>query len=257
MDRATHYPIESTEKTGGNPLIAFFVAMVLAWLYLHFFAFKAYVELDIETQAARPDFVKIYWANKEAYFKEENKNRVRINRNQQRYNLFIGDLGESRKLRIDPMEYEGEIKIRRVLISQFGFAPIVLDDEAGLMRLVPTNQLELPVYEGGGLRVKANGNDPQLLLEIKPIKQYWIFPLQHVFSLIAIFGFVWMCHRLAGGVFNRLVFVPTGLLVVLVMVMAMASITGQHVHPDETVHMGAIEYYTQYFLPPPVDSEHI
>ncbi|NKB76500.1 MAG: hypothetical protein GKR96_05495 [Gammaproteobacteria bacterium] len=255
METTAHDTTQTTEPSGRNSLVALMVAIALGWLYLHFFAFKAYVELDIETEAARPDFVKIYWADEGAYFQEQDKNRVRINRNQQHYSLFIGDLGESRKLRIDPMEYQGEITIRRVSIHQFGYAPIVLDDETGLARLLPVNQLELPVYEDGGLKVKATGSDPQLSLEISPVKQYWILPIQHVFSLIAIFGFVWVCQRLASGVFNHLMFVPASLLVVVVMVMAMASITGQHVHPDETVHMGAISYYGQHFLPPPVESE--
>ena len=78
--------------------------MALAWMYLHFFAFKAHVELEIETDAARPDFVQIYWADNGEFFQESKKNRVRISRNHRHYSLFVGDLGETRQLRIDPME---------------------------------------------------------------------------------------------------------------------------------------------------------
>ena len=241
----------------GSPLIAASIALVLMGFYLYFFGYRAHVVLEVETPSARPDFFNIYWDDGQGAFSESRKNRVRINDKHQIYSLFIGDLGSISRLRIDPMEYAGELKIKALNISQTGYADIILDSESRLSALVPFHQVENSGYRKGGMWIKTNGPDPQLMLDIEPVDTHFIFPMQHIFSMLGILAFVWTVYRLGGQLFRGQMFVPACLLMILLLVTTMASITGEDVHPDETVHTRAAQYYSEHLLPPPVESRDI
>lgn len=230
------------------------LATALCFLYLYFFGFRAVVEIEMETESPNSSFFKVYWANGDEVFIEDNMQKMLITSYRQNYSMFLTSLKDLRRLRIDPLEYAGVARLKKFRLAQLGYEDIELSNAETLSRLVPLNQMEPTSYSENGLALKSTGRDGQLEFKINPVRLN-LFPLVHIVNLFLIFvGTLLMCRILA-GLFKNDLFVPVCLLIVLVMIVTMASLTGLNVHPDEVAHLQAVLYYSEHFLPPAIDSK--
>jgi len=248
------YPTTPRQSLLKTP--AFWIlGVLLSIIYFSFFVFEAEVNIELETDARQPTFFKIYWAKGEQSFSESRMGRVRIDGRQKQYRLMIADLDEVDRLRIDPVEYPGELRLKRLTISQLAYQTIDLGEAPGFDALRPLQQVEPTVpLAGKGLSITTSGPDGQLELVLNPLKQsrfLWT-PLLTLASLLALLA---VSMRLLQPLLIEYRFVPymTGMGILLALVMA--ALTGLNIHPDEVVHLAAVSYYAQHLLPPALNSE--
>ncbi|SDP47148.1 hypothetical protein [Desulforhopalus singaporensis] len=222
-------------------------------LYMTFAVDRGRVEVDIEV--SQPSAFQVYWAGANENYSERKMAGVRVHPQKTGYSMTITDLGKVERLRIDTHRYPGEVLLKKLVIRQDGYAPVVLNGEE-LKQLVPVHQVGNYAIEDDGLRVQATGQDPQLELVIPPRPvaldmQNLLIRLSLVagIALLAIYGLSSLVkdYRL----------VPVLLFGVLVVVAVMASISRYNVHPDEYVHVAATKYYMDHWLPPAVDDPEI
>ena len=243
-----------------NPF-ALALGVVLGILYLYFFGFRALVQLDIEVESPYPSFFKIYWAADGQGFSEKNMRQIRIKPNRSHYRFYLTDLGNVERLRIDPLEYPGTVKLKKLSFDQTGFEEVTLENKAQWVQLKPIQQSELGDFttleqEGSGQRLQTLGRDGQFELKLTAERET-LFPIVHVVILVLICGLVLIMANWFGFLFREYWFVPGALIIILALSATMAAVTELGVHPDERVHLAAVKYYGENFLPPPIDSPEI
>ena len=235
--------------------------ILLSALYSHYFIFQSHVELDIKVDAPGKPVFKIYWAEEGQEFSEKNMQQVRINSHSKYLSnkhpgMFIGSLGNIDRLRIDPIEFEGKVTIKRIRFSQDGYEPIVLDSRESFAQLKPVQQIAHSGYAEGGLQLITSGADGQFELAVNAERTSFI-SRTNLIIIGVIFALAFATVYWLGFIYHNLLFVPGFLLVVLVLAFVMASISGIHTHPDEKTHLDAVEYYHQALLPPALDDPSI
>ncbi len=235
--------------------LALVTGIVLACLYLSLFAFKSYFEIELQTYVGKGTFFKVYWAKADKDYSESNSKRLRIGGGNFKIKLFLGNLGSIDKLRIDPVEYEGEAKIKSIVLSQKGFDSIQFESRQ-LEQLVPLNQIESTDLEPDGLRVITNGKDGNLEIRVSPVRTGG-FPWVHPLNAILIIASCFALRRTMTALQREHHYVMIALTIAVVLAAVMASVTTIHVHPDERVHLEAVNYYTKHTLPPSLDSPEI
>ncbi|MEJ2176838.1 MAG: hypothetical protein P8Y12_02540 [Gammaproteobacteria bacterium] len=235
--------------------IALAMGVVLAVLYLLLFAFKSYFEIELQTFAGKGTFFKVYWADADQDYTESKSKRLRIRGGNYNIKLFLGNLGNIGKLRIDPIEYVGEAKIKSISLSQKGYDSIRLAGNQ-LNRVLPLNQIESVKLETDGLRITSSGKDGNLELQIFPNPSGGFQWIHLINALIIVLGCVAL-RRPVALLQQQHRYVMVGLTVALALAAVMASITTIHVHPDERVHLEAVNYYSKHALPPSLDSPEI
>ena len=240
----------------GWSMFSISIASVLCVLYLVLFGFRALVELDVKLQTPGASFIKIYWADEGKVFTESNMSQVLIKPGKQKYSVYLTHLGNVDRLRIDPLEYAGEIDFNRISLSQRGYQTIELTTEEQFDSFKPLKGTELKKLNnetGTGIGLTTTGRDSQIEWDLNP-ENIKTFPLSHVVSLILIVLLVGVMRKPARLLFRNHVFVPVCLVVILMLVTAMAVITTLAVHPDELVHFKAVNYYSDNLMPPAIDS---
>ena len=237
-----------------NP--AFWIlGVLLSIVYFSFFVFEAEVKVELETDAQQPTFFKIYWAKGEQNFSESRMGRVRIDARQKQYRLMIASLDEIDRLRIDPIEYVGQLQLTRLRITQLGYQTIDINAASEFNALRPLQQIEKSRIETGqGLSITTAGPDGQLELALKPVKQSGVLwmPLLTLASLLALLA---LSMRLLQPLLLEYRFVPHLAAMGVLLALVMAALTGLNIHPDEVVHLAAVSYYAQHFLPPALNSD--
>ena len=123
---------------------------------------------------------------------------------------------------------------------------IELDSKSDFSRLNPLQQIELIEDNEDGLSIVTTGEDGQLELVLNHERGNINF-FSHLTRILLILAAVLALRRVAGILFKDHLFVPCGLLIALVLVVVMAVITGVNVHPDETVHAFAVNFYSNYW----------
>ena len=236
----------------GNPF-ATTLGVILCIVYLYFFAYRALVEIELEIDSPYPGYFKVYWAEGGQAYTEKNARRVLITGYRQKYSMFLTNLANVNRLRIDPIEYQGIAKLNRLSISQSGYEPVILESEDELALIKPVQQIHSTSIVNNVLVLETTGEDGQLELAIDP-RQVTFFPFIHLVNLILILVVVFVLSRVLGFLFRDDLYVPCFLLVVLILAASMASLTGLDVHPDEQAHLKAVDYYSEHFLPPAIDS---
>ncbi len=240
--------------------------IALSLLYLYFFAFKAHVELDVLWFEPGRAWFNIYWADEGEEYSQENMSQVLIDRGHEHYQLFIGGLGSIERLRIDPVEFPTKIFLKRLDITQPGYAPIELNPANGFAGLEPVQQIDQLVVKEDGLRFNTTGRDGQF--ELRVDKSGGHIPVGQVFTVLAILALSLFAGRACRGLLQDARYVPALLLVVFVLALVMAAISRHYwlhpngearifIHPDEEVHATAVEYYRDHWLPPAMDDPEI
>lgn len=226
------------------------LATLLSILYLHFFENRAYVELEI--QVPEKTWFNIYWAGEGKGYSRWKRARVRLYPETNQYRFYLTNLRKAHKLRIDTHMYEGEVVLKAMRISQNGLQSLTFTTEEELAQLAPLFHIASSSYQADGLHVLSSGNDPQLELAVAlfdgPSRAWQIFT-----AIVAIFALVILFFLATARFRQDEEFIPLLFMAVFALVVTMATITLENVHPDEYVHLDAGKYYTENFLPPEVD----
>lgn len=238
------------------------VGAVLALMYLYFFALKAHVEFSIEFNHPGRAWFKVYWAAPGEDYAESNMQRVLIDGYHKRYDLFIGNLFDIERIRVDPVEFKTKLFLHEMTITQPGFAPIELNPGNGFRGLTPNDQVDRVVVKEDGLRFNTIGRDGHFELVVDKSGGY--LPLVHIVVVASILLGSILVGRALTGFGSDLSYVPVLLMIAVVLALTMAAISKHYwlhpngtarifVHPDEEAHVTAVEYYRHNWLPPAID----
>jgi hypothetical protein len=235
-------------------LFAAFTCLLACALYFHFFINTASVEIEL-TVAQKTDF-KIYWAAADKPYSEKNMAAVIATPERKHYNLFLTDINKVARLRIDTHSYAGEATLKGLVIRQEGWAPIPLTTAEQFGKLVPLQEIAESRVDNDGLWVLSSGKDGNFELLLAPEKLGldigWL-----LLRLAAIAGIVFCVLHCASPLAVNLRLVPVLLFGIWLLIITMAGISKDNSHPDEYVHMSAINYYQDHWLPPLLDDPSI
>lgn len=234
-----------------------FVSVLLiavAGLYYTCIYSRAQVELSIKTD--KSCWFKIYWAGEGENFSENNMAKVRLFPKQEHYTFTLANIGLVEKLRIDTHEFAGKIALQSLAIRQNGYETISLATEDDFKKLKRGPQVTKKWVENDTLIVISSGEDPNFLFypEIKTAPHRYPYEFLRLGALMA---FTLLCYFSMRFLAVDYRFVPACLIVVLTLVTVMAYISHNNVHPDEYVHVAAVEYYKSHWLPPEILSDEI
>ena len=231
-----------------------FLGVLLSVLYLQFFENRAFVELDITV--SQKTWFKIYWAEDGQLYSEKKMVRMRVNPDKQHYTFYLTDLKNVSTLRIDPHQYQGESQVRSLSFEQRGLQSLQFATEKEFVLFQPIFEVESSKIGGDGLITQSTGVDPQFELALAlHDTPYWSFLL--FFRIAAIFAAVLLFYFFTHSCRDEPSFIPLFFAIVFVLILVMASSSGDNVHPDEYVHLYAGEYYKTNWLPPVVDDPEI
>lgn len=231
-------------------LFAVIVALLAAGLYYWFFVATARVEVELSV-SQKSDF-KIYWAKGEQPFSEKRMAGVVAKPERQHYSFALTDIGDLGRLRIDTHNYQGEATLKKLVINQEGYQPLVLSDAEQFGGLKALHDIAESRIDEDGLWVSTTGGDGNFEWLVSPqrsgLDYLWLagrLALVITLALAVYYG--------AAPLAANLRFVPVLLFGVWLLIVAMAGISKENSHPDEYVHMAAIRYYVDHWLPPQVD----
>jgi hypothetical protein len=231
-------------------LFAVLVACFAIGLYYYFFVATARVEVEL-TVSQKADF-KIYWAKEGELYSEKLMAGIVAKPERQHYTFFLTNISDLARLRIDTHNYQGEATLKKLRIVQEGYQPLILADSAQFGLLKPLQEIEESRVDEEGLWVSTSGSDGNFEWLVTPERSdfdyFWLFGR---FAVVAVF--VLAIYYGAAPLAANLRFVPVLLFGVWLLIIAMAGISKENSHPDEYVHMAAIRYYVDHWLPPQID----
>ena len=232
-----------------------FIAVIVIFVYLQLLVYRSLFEVDIQTHAPLGTDFKVYWANTDQGFQESRSVRARMHAGNHRLKFFIGDLDNITKLRIDPIEYQGEVTLKRISISQAGYLPITLQG-TDLNQLSASSGILSSEIKNEGLFIVTSNSDGNFQLNVSPQYiggNFWF----NLLTILTIFCICLSLAKVANKVVESNTYIVVCLSIAITLAIIMAAISNIHVHPDERVHMEAVKYYSKHLLPPPVDSAEI
>lgn len=231
-------------------LFAVFVCLLACGFYFHFYINTAYIEVEL-TVEKKTDF-KIYYAEPGKPYSEKKMAWIIVNPDRKQYSAFLANLGKLERLRIDTHAYEGEATLKRLVIRQEGWAPLVFETAEQFGKLVPLYEIGDSRAGEDGFLVQTTGKDGQfelvLAMERQGLNIPWILIRLAVISAIVLS--VLYC---AAPLATNLRFVPILLFGVWMLIIVMASTSKENVHPDEYVHTTATAYYQDHWMPPVIE----
>jgi len=231
-----------------------FTCILACTLYFQFFVNTASVEVEL-TVAKKTD-LKIYWAAENQQYSEKNMAAAIATPEKQHYTLSLTNIGKVAKLRIDTHSYVGEATLKSLVIRQEGWAPLVWSTAEQLAMLRPLQQIVESSIDDDGLRVLSSGTDSNF--ELQPAAErtgmdmVWL-SLRLALIILAVVAVIYCASPLA----INLRFVPMLLFGVWALIFTMAAVSKDNSHPDEYVHISAIKYYQDHWLPPQIDDPSI
>lgn len=231
-------------------LFALLAAVLACVMYYAFVVHTARVTVEIEVDETSR--FGIYWAEGNKGYSEKNLATVLAHPDRSEYSFYLTNLGKLSRLRIDPHCYTGAVTLKRLEIHQEGYEPIVLASEEDFQQLVPLQQIAETRVDSKGLWIRSTGEDPNLELLIAPEKTGFNF-IWLLVRFLAIGGVVFTVIYALLPFIDDLKIVPVLLFGAWILVIIMAGISKQNVHPDEYVHIAATAYYADHWLPPVVD----
>lgn len=151
---------------------AFFLASLLFFFFISH-PFNAVVRIELNSSVRSE--LKLYWSDDQPKYSESKANAARITKGPGKYRIDIGNLHTLKYLRIDPLKRKGTVSIKRIKITQPGFAPLVFETEEQLRNFSPVHQIGRMSFENEELQITSIGNDPHLQIKIKPVFKKWLF----------------------------------------------------------------------------------
>lgn len=242
-------------RTGQIPQGWTVLILVLTAGMLYFFVFDTLAEVDLELvlpPGVTKSEVKIYYADEGEGFSEERMAVVSTSAGQSKYHLYLTDLAEVARLRLDPHTYKGEVVLKQLKISQNGFADVLLDSPETLSLLEPRHDIARMEQSGEGMRIVSSGSDPYLEFAhvfMKAERDWWILASGLSVSVCLVL-LVWGTGQC---LLREYLYIPVLLFGVWLLVLSMAALSRENAHPDEYVHLAAVQYYENHWLPPAID----
>ena len=240
--------------SGQRLLFPVFLCLLASALYYHFSLGRA--EINITAMVEQPCWLKVYWANDGTSFSEQKMARMQAEPGYTNYKLLLSDLRRIESLRIDCHDYVGKATLINITIKQKGFKEIIIGGSDLYAELMPNGGVEKRWLENSGLHFVSNSDDAHFTYIPQKIKQgVNIWPELLRFALL--WAFVFLCYHCLGYLAVDFRFVPICLGVILALCGIMALNSKPNVHPDEFVHVAAVDYYKDNWLPPAIMDESI
>jgi hypothetical protein len=233
------------------------LSVTLTALYIALFMFQARVDISLEIDAPHTSYFRLYWAESGQIFSEKRMAYAQVNSQKRNYHFRIASLSHIDRLRIDPIEYVGKVSLNHLKIRQFGYTPVVLQKLTDYSPLITPQQLQITQPDSpGSLHLQTTGNDGHLEISLNP-ERIWAFPFLQLLGIgLALASLALIMKRLQ-FVLIDLRFVPYLLCIGFILAAIMAMTTDLNIHPDEVVHLAAVDYYANHGLPPPLDAPEI
>jgi len=230
------------------------LSVALTAIYLALFVFQARIDIQLEIEPPHTSFFRIYWAASDQAFSEKRMAYAQVTPQRHDYHFYIGSLGSIERIRIDPIEYAGSATLEKLNISQFAYEPIKLVRTTDFSPLKVNQQIQLIESDSlSGLHMQTTGIDGNLEMVLNS-QRAGAFPLLELLGLGAALVGLALLIRLLRPALVELRFVPWLLAMAFALALLMALNTGLNVHPDEVVHLSAVNYYASHILPPALDS---
>jgi len=235
---------------------AILVGLIACVLYSHFFVFKAHFEIDMQTESPLRTVLRVYWTEVHEDYSQDRSAVERVNTGSGLYSGFLGNLSQTQRIRVDPIEFAGKVVISGLRLSQPGFAPIELSPAELISRLKPVQQIENMRLIPGAVAFETTGADGQFELDVSAdhTESYlgrWMLMMAIIFTFVVVAEKSLRTYGKDHG------WVVIGLGAACVFIVMMAVLTRFGTHPDEFVHWQAVWYYTRSFLPPSLVSPDI
>jgi hypothetical protein len=202
--------------------------------------------------------IKVFYAQLNQNYSEEKSCHQNIKENKLTYRFHISRINSidtlfrNRKVRIDPSDAPGVIFFKNIVVRQNGFLPIIFNVENSFKSIRAKNNIDKIEYSSSGLRINANGRDPQLEVIIGREKIHfdYLFILKWILVIFSVSPFIYI---LLSNIPNKndFIYVPYFLLFIFVITTYTSSVT-QLIHLDEVVHVRAGKYYQDHWVPPPI-----
>ena len=237
-------------------LYAIATGLILCGVYSYYYAFRAYVEIEMDSYTHLKTVFRIYWRDKDEHYSRDENIQILIRPNLSKFNAYVANLKHIDYLRIDPIEYKGEVKLKSLKITQPGFKPLIIEGERLKDFLVPKRAIEDLTLTGDGIKFKTSDHDGQFEMEVALERKFGFAVIYFMVLLLLMAASFWL-HRWLRPILQNLNWVPVCLCLVFVSVAVMATTTRVDTHPDEKVHVRAVEYYSNNFLPPAIDDPDI
>ena len=236
----------ATRKKESVGLFTVLLCLLACAIYYHFFFNRAQVTVELEVE--HPTVFKLYWSDEKKQFSERRRGSVRVSPRETTYSFALTDIADIAFLRLDPIQYQGDAVVKKIVVSQAGFKDYSVD----LSQAEPLHDIERHHFDPGGLHLTASGKDPYFLvvpvLEKQPVD--W---LTEVFRYALICLTLILAVRACAPLQQNFAYVPIMLAMVLVLITTMAAISKRNAHPDERVHLAAAIYYQDNWLPPVIE----
>lgn len=230
-----------------------FVVTVLSYFYIF-----TNIDVEMELQSVPESTFQLYWRSNSDGYRESLSRGKYVNPKFQKFHFEIGDYKFFRpinpivKLRLDPAKTPAKVNIKRIIIKQLGFKPILIESATDFKYLIPLADIESMQYGSKGLEVVTRGEDSQLELIVgKAQLDYQFFISVLLLSLVVGFTF--------GVLFNlfnkdlRFGYTPYFMTAILALSLT-SSLIGSNLHLDEPVHAKAAAYYENHWSPPEICS---
>lgn len=230
------------------------VCLLLCLAYFFGFVNRATVDLSIDVE--KRTFFRVYWAEEGEEFSASANSRVLVNPGKHHYQFYLTNIGHIDRLRIDPHDYPGDSVIQQLTLSQKGWQPISLVGQKSGSALKPNNQVGEFSLDADGLLTRSIGKDPHYIWKPRFIAEPFGWPGE-LARLLILFGVIYLAGIMARNLVLEKRYVPLYLAAAVGLILVMAVISKQDVHPDEYVHIKAASYYVDNWLPPEVGSDEI
>lgn len=230
------------------------IPLLSCLLFYHLSIDRSKIEFDIEVSS--PSYLEIFWADAKEGYTENRMSSVFIHPCKHHYSLTLQDLDKIHSLRIDPQKVKGPTTIRQIRLEQQGFQTVSLQTPDDFKNLKPKNQITDLALSADGVHFTASDEDP--FFEYFPPKvksrPNWF---EIIFQLMVVFlGSALILLAVVKTVQNY-AYVPLFLAAITIAVFTMCLQTAPNTHPDEYVHISAVDYYQDHWLPPAADNPEI
>ena len=227
------------------------VSLSLIFIALYHFLVTSLAVVDLQVVTDNRTKFKIYYSDSARNWSEARMAEVLVKPGVTHYSMRLANLKKIQEIRIDTSEKKANVKVKSLVISQLGFAPIHIDSAAQFEQLEVGGGVADFSFTDKGFLVKPSSEDPNLFYTLPALSAENITGAQ----LARIFALVLFAFALAfasKSMFYDFRFVIPAGLVVLVLIFVMASLSNYNQHPDEGVHVTAAQYFMDHNIPPEI-----
>lgn len=235
-------------------IILLFICLFCCAIYYIFLLASATVTIEIEV--TEESTLQMYWASAGQPYSESRMAEVAVSPEKMSYRLHLGTINNIERLRLDTHKYPGKAILHRVQISQEGMADIVLENPEDFVQLLPLNQILKVSPVDNALQIVSSGKDPNFEF-IPEIVFNGADPGLLTARFAAIVAVTLIFCFFASPQLTHWRYVALLLFGAATLILTMAAISKFNVHPDEYVHVQAVEYYQNHWLPPQIMAEEI